>query len=174
VTVATAVVKRARTLLFWCHLVTGVAVALVVLLLSVTGVLLTYQRQMTAWVDTRTLDASPPSTGARRLPVDTPRARARQAAPGSPTAVTWRAAADAAVEVAFGRERTLFRSAYTGEGLGGGSARMRAFFHTTTDLHRWLATSGERRALAARRNRRRLRTGFATAPGQLAERAAAT
>ena len=141
-----AVWKRARSALFWCHLVTGVAVALVVLLMSVTGVLLTYQRQMTAWADTRGLDASPPSPTAERLPVDTLLARARQAAPGRPTAVTLRADRDEPVEVAFGRERTLFLSAYTGAVLGEGATRLRAFFRTTTDLHRWLAASGEHRA----------------------------
>ena len=38
---------KVRTIIFWTHLGTGVAVAIVVFLMSVTGVALTYQRQLT-------------------------------------------------------------------------------------------------------------------------------
>ena len=40
-----------RKTIFWTHLVCGVAAGLVVLMMSVTGVLLTYERQMLAWAD---------------------------------------------------------------------------------------------------------------------------
>jgi len=138
-------VRRFRTILFWCHLATGVAVAAVVLTMSVTGVLLTYQRQLTAWADTRGLDGGAPSPGARRLPVDSLLVRVQRTASGTPTAITWRARRGAPVEVAFGRERTLFVNAYTGDVLGEGARGVRAFFRAVTDLHRWLGASGERR-----------------------------
>ena len=138
--------RRFRTILFWCHLVTGVAVAAVVLVMSVTGVLLAYQRQVTAWADTRGLDGAPPSSDAARLPAASLLERVRQEAGGAaPTAITWRANRAAPVEVAFGRERTLFANAYTGAVLGEGARGVRAFFRTTTDLHRWLAASGDDR-----------------------------
>lgn len=138
--------KQFRKILFWCHLVTGVCVAVVVLIMSVTGVLLTYERQMIAWADTRGLDGGPQSPGAERLNVEELVERVRQSVPGTPTTVTWRAEPDAPVEVAFGRERTVFVNAYTGEVLGEGSKRMRAFFRGVTDWHRWLAMAGESRA----------------------------
>jgi uncharacterized iron-regulated membrane protein len=140
-------VRQFRTILFWCHLATGVTVAAVVLTMSVTGVLLTYQRQMTAWADTRGLDGGAPTPGARRLPVDSLLARVQRAAGGSPTAITWRAGREAPVEVAFGRERTLFVNAYTGAVVGEGARGVRAFFRTVTDVHRWLAASDERRKI---------------------------
>lgn len=114
--------------------------------MSVTGVLLTYQRQITAWADTRGLDGGPPAPGARRLPVDSLLARVRGGA-GAATAVTWRAGRDTPVEVAFGRERTLFVNAFTGAVLGEGSPRARAIFRATTGLHRWLAASEARRTV---------------------------
>ena len=136
-----------RTVVFWCHLVTGVTVALVVLVMSATGVLLTYQKQVTRWADTRGLDGGPRAPGARMLAPDSVLAHARALVPGgAPTAITFRRAADAPVEVAFGRDRTLFVNAYTGEVLGSGSAGVRRFFRVTTDLHRWLAMPGEGRA----------------------------
>ena len=145
--------RRLRAAVFWCHLVTGVAVGVVVLTMSATGVLLTYQRQLTTWAELRGLDGAPPAPGARRLSVDEFVRCARGAAagsspaspasPASPTAVTWRAGSDAPVEVAFGRDRRVFVNAYSGEVLGEGSRRARAFFRATTDWHRWLG-AGER------------------------------
>ena len=139
--------KIFRTLLFWLLLAPGVPVGIVVLIMSVTGVLLTYEKQITRWADTRTLDGSPPSPDARRLDVATLVARARAASTGTPTAVTWRAGSDAPVEVAFGRERTLFLHAYSGAVLGEGAAGTRRFFRVVTDWHRWLGREGPNRAL---------------------------
>jgi uncharacterized iron-regulated membrane protein len=140
-------VKALRQVVLWCHLLTGVAVAAVVLVMSATGVLLTYQKQMTRWADTRGLDGGPRAPGDRMLAPDSLLAHARELVPdAAPTAITFRRAADAPVEIAFGRERTLFVNAYSGEALGTGSAGMRRFFRVTTDLHRWLAMSGDGRA----------------------------
>ena len=139
--------KAFRSLLFWCHLCTGVVVGLLVLLMSVTGVLLTYQKQMTAWADTRGLNGSPPQAGAVRLPVDTLLARLAMSHPGTPSTVVWRNQPDAPVAVAFGLERTLFLNAYTGAVLGEGSAAMRRVFLIATEWHRYLGRYGDQRPL---------------------------
>src|SRR5215207_2265571 len=127
-----------RTIIFWLHLLTGLTVALIVLVMSATGVLLTYEKQMTRWADTRGLNGAPPSTTAPRLDVATLVSRAKQSVPGTPSAITWRSGAGAPVEIAYGRERTLFMNAYTGDVLGQGSPGMRNFFRVVTDWHRWL------------------------------------
>ena len=44
---------KIRTFLFWLHLACGVVAGTVSLIMSVTGALLTYQRQITAWADMR-------------------------------------------------------------------------------------------------------------------------
>jgi uncharacterized iron-regulated membrane protein len=148
-----------RTALFWLHLATGVVAGAVVLVMAVTGVLLTYQKQMTAWADLRAASVAAsraasaavvaPAAGESRLPIDSLLASAvaasRGAEPAQPTAVTWRAGAGAPVEIAFGRERRVFVDARTGAALGEGSPAMRAFFKVVTDWHRWLAMAGERR-----------------------------
>ena len=139
--------QRFRTLIFWCHLAAGVFAGVVVLIMSVTGVLLAYQRQITVWADMRALHAAPPAPGAQRL---APRALVERVASvekGRPTAITWRSGVDAPVQVAFGRERTVFASAYTGEVLGQGGTGVRAFFRKVTDLHRWLGAGEENRWL---------------------------
>ncbi len=139
--------KQFRKLVFWAHLVTAVSAAAIILLMSVTGVLLTYQRQLTAWADVRGLDAGPPAPGAARLAPEALLARVAQTHPGKPTTLKWFADADAPAQVAFGRERTLFVSAYTGQVLGEGHAGVRAFFRKVVALHRWVGGENENREL---------------------------
>lgn len=146
-----------RKAIFWAHLLTAVPAALVVLVMSATGVLLTYQRQITAWADTRGIDGAAPSAGAARLPVDVLLRRVTAAEQGKPTTVRWHADPDRAVEVAYGREKTVFANAYTGQVLGTGSAGVRGFFRTVVAWHRWLGAQGE----GVRRDRGKAVTGAA-------------
>lgn len=141
--------KQFRKIIFWCHLIAGVFAGVVVLIMSVTGVLLTYEKQMLAWADARTYQIAPPSP-ATRLPVATIVARAREAklAAPAPTNITFRPAPTAAAAVAFGREGSVFVNPYTGEILGEGARGMRDFFHVVTDWHRWLGAHGESRSIA--------------------------
>ncbi|MEW5931536.1 MAG: PepSY-associated TM helix domain-containing protein [Gemmatimonadota bacterium] len=134
-----------RKTIFWLHLATGVAAGVVVFVMSVTGVLLTYEKQMLAWANARAHEVAPPSPGARRLGPEALLGRALSAEPGKPTAVTWRAGEDRPVEVAFGREKTVFVDPYTGQVLGQGATGTRAFFRTVTDWHRWLGAQAESR-----------------------------
>jgi uncharacterized iron-regulated membrane protein len=140
--------KRFRTFLFWCHLATGLGVGAVVLVMSATGVLLTYQKQITAWADARALAPAAERAGVAPLPVDRLVSAARErVTEGRPTAVTWRAGRPA-VQVAFGRERQVFVDPQTGAVLGEGSPGVRKFFRTVTDWHRYLgAGAGDRRTI---------------------------
>jgi uncharacterized iron-regulated membrane protein len=135
-------VKAFRTVVFWLHLITGVTVGAVVLIMSVTGVLLTYERQILRWADTRGLDGAPPTRSAARLDAASLVAHASQGAKGVATAITWRAEPDAPVEIAFGRELTLFVNAYTGQVLGDGAQAAHLFFRKVTDWHRVLGADG--------------------------------
>jgi len=140
-------VRHIRRLLFWTHLVIGLAAGALVFIMAVTGVLLTYQKQMTVWADVRGLDGAPPAVGQAPLPADTLLARVAASQQATPTAIVWREGANTPVEIQFGREKRIFASAYTAEVLGTGSVGMRGFFRTITDWHRWLATKGDTRDL---------------------------
>jgi uncharacterized iron-regulated membrane protein len=138
--------KRLRTVIFWAHLTIGVSIAAVVLVMAATGALLTYQRQVQAWADTRGMDGSPPNASAALLPPDAIAERAHAVRGGMTTGMRWRRDPHAPVEVLFGRESTLFVNGYTGAVLGDGSERTRAFFRGVTAAHRWLALSGSGQA----------------------------
>ncbi len=71
---------KLRSVLFWMHLACGVVAGVVIFIMSVTGALLTYQRQMTAWADMRGY-WSEPSEGVKRLPADELLAKVTSAQP---------------------------------------------------------------------------------------------
>ena len=75
---------RLRSVLFWLHLACGVVAGVVILIMSVTGVLLTYQRQITAWADTRGYHIEPGAAAAvgRRDRCEGRRGAARSVADG--------------------------------------------------------------------------------------------
>ncbi|HEX5876222.1 MAG TPA: PepSY-associated TM helix domain-containing protein [Pyrinomonadaceae bacterium] len=140
--------KKLRKIIFWCHLPLGVIAGLVILNMCVTGVLLTYEKQITSWADTRNYRSAPATPETRRLPVETLITKAREARGTNPTAVTLKADGSAPAEVAFGRETTLFLNPYSGTILGEGSQKVRSFFRSVTEWHRWLGAKGENRNVA--------------------------
>lgn len=64
--------RSVRSVLFWTHLAIGLSAGLLILLMSVTGVMLGFERQMIAWIDGAPRVA--PATG-ERLALDTLLAR---------------------------------------------------------------------------------------------------
>jgi uncharacterized iron-regulated membrane protein len=137
--------KRLRKIIFWCHLPIGVLGGLVILIMCVTGVLLTYEKQITYWADTRNYQSPPPTPETKRLPVETLIAKAREGRNAAPTAATIRNYPAAPMEVAFGRDGSVFLNPYTGQVLGGPAQGTRSFFRAVTDWHRWLGANGDNR-----------------------------
>jgi uncharacterized iron-regulated membrane protein len=140
--------KRIRKIIFWCHLPIGLLGGLIILVMCVTGVLLAYEKQITAWADTRNFATPNVAAGTPRLSLEELATKARAARNTDPSAVTIRSNPTAPAEVSFGREGTLFLNPYSGEVLGEGSRGVRSFFRVVTDWHRWLGAQGDNRAVA--------------------------
>lgn len=152
--------KLFRKILFWCHLVAGVFAGLVILIMSVTGVMLAYEKQITAWADTRNHQVAPPAPETARLPVETLLARVREAQPNTTiTTVMMRADTSEPAAIALtgnatrseggpGSTHTIFVNPYTGVVMGEGATGVRNSFRLLTDWHRWLGASGASRATA--------------------------
>jgi uncharacterized iron-regulated membrane protein len=135
-----------RTVLFWLHLSAGVAAGVVILVMSATGVLLTYERQLTAWAE-RGYRSGPPEPGAGPLGTEALLVAVLRQRPGAELdSVTWHSDPEAPVELRLGRT-PLFVNPYTGDVLGEGSGTVRRAFRTLTDWHRWLGASGEGREI---------------------------
>jgi uncharacterized iron-regulated membrane protein len=140
--------KQLRKIIFWCHLPVGAAAGVVILIMCVTGVLLSYEKQITSWADTSGYRAAPPTAETKHLPVDTLITKARESRGATPTAVTLKSDPAAPAEIGFGRETTIFVNPYTGTILGEGSQKTRNFFRVVTDWHRWLGAKGDNRNVA--------------------------
>jgi uncharacterized iron-regulated membrane protein len=137
--------SRFRTIVFWLHLAAGLTVGAVVLVMSVTGVLLMYEQQIIEWANRGYRTTPPP--GAKPLPIETLLARVAAENPGiAPSSFTLQSDPAAPASVRLGRERTVYLNPYTGQILGEGSAKARAFFRAVTDWHRWLGARDENRA----------------------------
>jgi len=134
-----------RRVIFWLHLAAGLLGGSVVLIMSVTGVLLMYERQITEWAD-RGYRSAPPPPDTARLPVETLVGNVLAARPGAePTSVLAQSDPAAPVAVSLGRESTVYVNPYTGQVLGEGSQGARKVFRVATDWHRWLGAEGESR-----------------------------
>ena len=127
-----------RRIVFWTHLTIGLTAGLIVLIMSVTGVLLTYEKQILAWAD-RPAGIVPPSADAVPLTVESLLARVKAARPEStPATVLVRADPREPAAVSLGRDGNVYVDRYTGLILGEGSPGTRRFFRVVTDWHRWL------------------------------------
>ncbi len=130
-----------RKVLFWLHLVAGVIAGLVILIMSVTGVLLTYEKQMIAWFDLRSL---PVIQGGKTLSVETLLEKAREKQKKFPSSITFQPDSSKPVQLSFGRE-IIYQDPTNGELLGAGDLQVRSFFRSVTDWHRWLAATDSSR-----------------------------
>jgi len=135
-----------RTVLFWFHLAAGTIAGAVVLIMSVTGVALTYEKQVLEWAD-RGAWSAPPSSGAVRLSPETLLARVREAQPeAAPITLTLRADAVAPATVTMEGSRGLLVDPYSGDVIGPPPSGLRSFFRVMINWHRWLAVEGGGRA----------------------------
>lgn len=132
-----------RRVLFWLHLTAGCVASLVILIMSVTGILLAYERPLVRWLSVPTLPESIPPQGSS-LRLETLMRGIAQAAKSVPSTVTVYRDPKRPVEAAFGRERILYFDPYTGAMLGRQSPQVAGFFRQTENWHRWLGMSGIR------------------------------
>jgi uncharacterized iron-regulated membrane protein len=138
--------NRFRTVLFWMHLTAGSLAGIVVLVMCVTGVALTYEKQLLEWADSRSWSA-PLSATASHLTPETLLARVREAQPGAaPTGLSLRANQKAPATLTLEGNASLLVDPYTGTVIGAPPQGLRAFFRGATSWHRYLALEGESRA----------------------------
>jgi len=131
-----------RKIIFWTHFVVAVVVSVVILMLSVTGVLLTYDRQLTDWAH-RQYQA--PARSSQTTPLSIDELLERVAGDESAialTAITVRADPREPAALNVGRGDYLYASRYTGALLNDGDSPMRHFLRSTMYWHRWFALQG--------------------------------
>lgn len=120
-----------RKTIFWIHLAAGILAGVVILVMSVTGVLLTYERQIMERADGFNFTPGPQTVGLATL-LENSKA----------TAVIVDSDPVKPVALQFGRTKTEFFNPYTGETVGEGNKAVRGFFRMMLMWHRWLGREG--------------------------------
>lgn len=134
-----------RKCIFWSHLVVGLTVGIVVFIMSATGVLLTYEKQIKEWDEAR--HTSVPAANQQRLNTDQILAIVRKKHPDETHFyIRWVNEEGRAIPVWAGGQRYLI-SAYSGEVLETGLSWTAEFFHVINDWHRWLGFHDEQQAI---------------------------
>ena len=138
-----------RKVIFWSHLSLGLAAAIGILVMSVTGVLLAYEHQLEHWADKETYAGKIDASGAP-LPVDQLLETARNSVDWSPLGLTIFNDAEAAAYLGGSPREGLqtYIDPYTGQDLGPGNRSVQSFFGVTTRWHRWFDVDGDARVFA--------------------------
>src|SRR5687768_15442259 len=105
-----------RKVLFWTHLTCGCIGGLIILLMSITGVLLMYERQMLAHIERGSFRADPPPASAVRMAVEELLAKVSEQRGGLPrnASLTLRSDPSEPAELAVGPAAPLFIDPRTG------------------------------------------------------------
>ena len=138
---------KIRSIIFWTHLGAGLVTGLFVLIMSVTGVLLTYERQMIAWAENAAVER--PANDSEPLDLDALVSAARAAGAQDGHVLTLSRNPADAVSVSAGRRNRFLLNPYTGEPLEGAGETTRAAFSRVMRIHRWLAFTGNRNEIGA-------------------------
>jgi uncharacterized iron-regulated membrane protein len=134
-----------RKAIFWTHLGAGVIAALVIVMMCVTGVVLTYERQMKEWADRQVLDIS--EGRGNPLTVDELLAAARAADPELRiNTIGVHSRPDMPPVASQGRRGQVYLDPHSGDLLGPGNTELRQFFSTIRGWHRWFDLTGDPRA----------------------------
>jgi uncharacterized iron-regulated membrane protein len=135
-----------RKCLFWSHLVVGVCTGVIVFIMSATGVLLTYEKQIIDWDEARYSVVA--SQGEQTLTTDQVLNIARQKHPEeNHIYIHWFNKEGRAIPIWAGNHRYLL-SPYSGAILLTGESTIVELLHFITDLHRWLAMELEEDSFA--------------------------
>ncbi|MCY7377628.1 MAG: PepSY domain-containing protein [Pyrinomonadaceae bacterium] len=140
--------KSFRKILFWLHLCSGVIAGIVIFIMCVTGALLSFEKNIVEFAEREMRRVAAPTEKTPHLSVTEILSKVRAAKPeAKPSNITLPNESNAAWHIALGREGQLFVNPYTGEIIGEGATGVRGFFRAMTDLHRWIALSGDGRPI---------------------------
>ena len=136
-----------RRAIFWTHLAVGVTAAIVILMMAVTGVILTYEAQLNRWA-LREYRAAARAPGVEPLGLDELVARTAGEPPaGRVASVVLRRDPREPAVVQLDDGATVHVDRFTGEPLGDGNTRTGRFLQSVLYWHRWFALEGEHRII---------------------------
>lgn len=134
--------RTVRKAIFWVHLAAGILAGVVILILGVTGVVMSFERQILE-ANTGVVVNKPAGEVSLKGPEEL-LAKHEGAQPAA-TAVIFNSNPEKPAMVQFGRGKSVYVDPYTGESLGEGNKGLKEFFAWNLRLHRWLTLQGDAR-----------------------------
>lgn len=137
-----------RKAIFWAHLISGIVAGLVIFMMSFTGVLITYERQIEnifARADYIPTQQQGPTSKSIAELIEISQYRNLDF---SPDTIVFTNHSGAPINLRQGRSASTLLNPYSGEEMQVGSAGLENFFRAVTGWHRWFNTSGEARSTA--------------------------
>ncbi|MCP5382327.1 MAG: PepSY domain-containing protein [Kordiimonadaceae bacterium] len=132
-------------ILYWPHLLCGVLAAVLIIIMSVTGVLLTYERQIISWAENKY--DRPVQTNEIPIQIDDILNMNRESINGAAIR-SIKISNDIDAPLVVSSKENYYINRYSGNILGNGPVRLKAFFSELRSMHRWLSMEGENRAVA--------------------------
>lgn len=139
-----------RKIIFWSHLVAGIAAGIVIFIMSLTGVLITYEYQMVENAN-KSLYSSE-AAGREPLSLDQIRTAASLELGRDISGVVVWNDPSVAVQATYDRRGGAFMDPYTGEFLGTGAEGVQNFLAPLRNLHRELSAGASGRAITGASN----------------------
>lgn len=137
--------KSFRNILFWLHLIAGLVGGIVIFIMCVTGAALSFEKDIAKFAERDMRYVAPPEN-AQKLSLNEILAKVAEAKPNAkPASIAIPNEPNAAWQISLGRGQTVFVDPYTGEITGEGAKGWQSFFGFMTDLHRYVALSGDGR-----------------------------
>lgn len=134
-----------REIIYWPHLICGIIAGVIILILSASGVVLTYERQIISWAEDEYIMSAP--DGAASLSIDTIAEIVKQASDDKALR-SIKIENDPQAPVVVRADHYYYVNRYDGKVLGNGPEKLRGFFSDVTSFHRWFLMDGDNRSVS--------------------------
>jgi uncharacterized iron-regulated membrane protein len=135
-----------RKVIFWIHLISGLLAGVIIAIMSLTGAMLAFEKELVIWSERDARKVAVPADTTQRISVDAAIERVKTVVPDArPSTVVLSSNPEDAMAVALGRDRTYYVNPYTGEVKQPKSTRVHDWLHVAEDWHRYLGREGESR-----------------------------
>lgn len=139
--------KAFRKIIFWTHLITALIAGVVIFVMSVTGALLSFERQMIEYSERESRTVQAPAGAVRLSPqriLDDLKAARPEAKPAS---MAINNDQNAAWVISLGRDGFVFIDPYTAVITGEGNKTVRTVMSELRNWHRYVSLSGDQRPI---------------------------
>ena len=131
--------------ILWSHLVSGIIAGITIFMMSVTGVLLTYEHQLVERADMSLLSSD--KIGSTRKPLETIITQATERFGVEEVKLIIRNDISAPYQIFIEGRNAIYVDAYTGEYLGQGAETIRSVFNIIKNWHRWFNLQGDKQII---------------------------